>query len=86
MNAGNALVKDIKGFGKKYTEVLNSQGIFTIKDLFLTFPYRYESFAIDDIHTTTKTDKVCFVGTEISSLKYQNNKSNCSKIDDKSVR
>ena len=79
MNARYALVKDIKGFGKKYTEVLNSQGVFTIKDLFLTFPYRYEAFAIDDIHTT-KTDKVCFVGTVVSSLKYQHHKSNLNSL------
>ena len=80
MNAKHALIKDIKGLGKKYTDVLNSQGVYTIKDLFLTFPYRYESYAIDDIHTTTKTDKVCFVGTVVSPPKYQFHKANLNSL------
>ena len=80
MNAENALIKEIKGFGKKYTDVLNSQGVYTVKDLFLTFPYRYESYTVDDIHTTTKTDEVCFVGTIISPLKFQHHKQNLNSL------
>ena len=51
MKADNALINQIKGFGPKYINILNEQGIYTIKDLFLAYPYRYESFIPSDIYS-----------------------------------
>lgn len=71
MKADNCPINVIKGFGPKYINVLNSQGIKTIKDLFLTYPYRYESFIPTDIYDVKNQEKTCFVGRVISSVKYQ---------------
>ena len=71
MKADNCPVNLIKGFGPKYLNILNKQGINTIKDLFLTYPYRYESFIPTDIYNAKNNEKTCFVGRIISPVKYQ---------------
>ena len=71
MKADNCPINMIKGFGPKYINILNRQGIYTIKDLFLAYPYRYESFAPTDIYSVKNNEKACFVGKVISPVKYQ---------------
>lgn len=71
MKADNCPINVIKGFGPKYINSFNKQGIYTIKDLFLAYPYRYESFIPIDIYQAKNNEKTCFVGRVISPVKYQ---------------
>lgn len=80
MNASSTSIDKIKGFGTKYVNILNSQGIFTIKDLFLEYPYRYESFIPTDIYNVANHDKACFVGRVASAVKYQMHKQNLTSL------
>ena len=80
MNADFDLVSEIKGIGPKYVNVLNKQNIFSIKDLFLTYPYRYESFVPTDIYSVNNHDKACFVGTVVSPVKFQLYKQSLSSL------
>ena len=80
MKADNCPVNLIKGFGPKYLNILNKQGIYTIKDLFLTYPYRYESFIPTDIYSARNNEKTCFVGRIISPVKYQYYKQSLSSL------
>ena len=49
MKARYIEISSLKGLGKKYVEILNEYGIYTVKDLFLAYPYRYESFIPSDL-------------------------------------
>ena len=80
MKADNCPINVIKGFGPKYINILNNQGIYTIKDLFLTYPHRYESFIPTDIYSATNQEKACFVGRVISPVKYQYYKQSLSSL------
>ncbi len=80
MKAEYASINTIKGIGKKYVEVLNDNGIFTIKDLFLAYPYRYESFIPTDLYNITNYNKVCLVGNVISTVTYQFHRNNLNSL------
>ena len=53
MKAEYIEVDSIKGLGKKYVDILNHYDIYTVKDLFLAFPYRYEAFIPTDLYNIT---------------------------------
>ena len=80
MKADNCPINLVKGFGPKYLNILHEQGINTIKDLFLTYPYRYESFVPTDIYMVKNMEKACFVGRVISPVKYQYYKQSLSSL------
>lgn len=80
MKADNCPINVIKGVGPKYVNILNKQGINTIKDLFLMYPYRYESFVPTDIYSVNNMEKTCFVGRVISPVKYQYYKQSLSSL------
>lgn len=80
MKAEYANINTIKGIGKKYVEILNQNDIYTVKDLFLTYPYRYESFVPTDIFNITNYNKVCLVGNVISTVTYQHHRNNLNSL------
>lgn len=56
-------VKQIKGVGDKLSEELAEMGIYTIKDLMLHFPYRYDIFEVKELSECIHDDQVTIVGT-----------------------
>ena len=80
MNSSNVSLMNIKGLGKKYVELLNEQGILTVKDLFLAYPHRYESFVPTDLHNIKDYDHVCLVGNVVTTLSYQQHRSNLTSL------
>lgn len=80
MNAEKENVSLIKGLGKKYVDTLNEQGVLTIKDLFLAYPHRYESFMPTSIFQIPNHDHACFVGMVISNVNYQFHRSNLNSL------
>lgn len=80
MKADYSSIDKIKGIGPKYVNIFNKQGIFSIKDLFLAYPYRYESFIPTDINSVNNHEKACFVGKVISHVKYQHYKQSLSSL------
>lgn len=80
MRAELVSISTIKGLGEKYVNILNDNGIFTIKDLFLAYPYRYESYIPTDINNITNHNRVCFVGTVISTVTYQFHRNNLNSL------
>lgn len=80
MKASNIDIKMIKGLGDKYTTELYKNDIITIKDLFLTYPVRYDMYMPMDIFETYVSNNVCFVGKIISQITYQYHRSNLSSL------
>lgn len=80
MDAKKVEIKNIKGLGSKYVELLNSQGIYTVKDLFLAYPHRYEAFIPTSIFEAKKLERACFIGTVISSINYQYHRNNLNSL------
>ena len=80
MKARYIEISSLKGLGKKYVEILNEYGIYTVKDLFLTYPYRYESFIPSDLYNITNYNKVTLVGTVISNVSYQYYRNNLNSL------
>ena len=80
MKADYVNIDAIKGIGKKYVELFNENGIYTVKDLFLAYPYRYESFIPDDLYNIANYNKVCLVGNVISTVSYQHHRNNLNSL------
>ena len=80
MNAQYTTVDKIKGLGPKYVGILNKQDIYTVKDLFFSYPHRYESFIPTDISSVNNSEKACFVGKVVSHAKYQHYKQNLNSL------
>ena len=80
MKARYIEISSLKGLGKKYVEILNEYGIYTVKDLFLAYPYRYESFIPSDLYNITNYNKVTLVGTVISNVSYQYYRNNLNSL------
>ena len=70
----------VNGLGKKSIEILNKQGLKTVKDLFLAFPYRYEYFEPMTLKEAFYVQKACLVGRVISPLKYQYYRAHLSSL------
>ncbi|KGR92112.1 ATP-dependent DNA helicase [Ureibacillus massiliensis 4400831 = CIP 108448 = CCUG 49529] len=51
-------VLNLKGIGKETAEHLAELGIYTIKDLIWTFPYRHEDFRLKDLAETPHNERV----------------------------
>ena len=80
MNGELFSVDSIKGLGKKYAAILNESGIYSVKDLFFSYPYRYDAFVPTDIFHITDYNHACFVGSVISSISYQFHRSNLNSL------
>ena len=80
MNGELFSVDSIKGLGKKYAQILNESGIYTVKDLFFAYPYRYEAFVPTDIFSISDYNHACLVGNVISSISYQFHRSNLNSL------
>ena len=80
MKAEYASIEMLNGLGKKYVSILNEAGIYTIKDLLLAYPYRYESFVPEDINHITNYNKTTLIGTVISTVSYQRYRNNLSSL------
>ena len=80
MNAENVSISMIKGLGKKYVDILNDAGIYTVKDLLFAFPYRYESFIPTNIFSISNYNRVCLVGNVISTAAYQYHRNNLNSL------
>ena len=80
MNAENVPISIIKGLGKKYVDILNDAGIYTVKDLLFAFPYRYESFIPTNIFSISNYNRVCLVGNVISTAAYQYHRNNLNSL------
>ena len=80
MNGEFVKVDVIKGLGKKYANILNDAGIYTVKDLFFAYPYRYEAFVPTDIFNINNYNRVCLVGNVISSTSYQFHRNNLNSL------
>lgn len=62
MNPLQQSVTAIRGIGENRKSKLESLGIFTIEDLFLYFPYRYEDLRIKDLTDITHEERVTVKG------------------------
>ncbi|RKJ49946.1 DNA helicase RecG, partial [Butyricicoccus sp. 1XD8-22] len=51
-------VLNLKGIGKETAEHLAELGIYTIKDLIWTFPYRHEDFRLKNLAETPHNERV----------------------------
>ena len=80
MNAENTSISIIKGLGKKYVDILNEYGIYTVKDLLFAYPYRYESFIPTNIFNINNYNRVCLVGNVISTASYQYHRNNLNSL------
>ena len=80
MNAEHVDISYVKGIGKKYVDILNKAGIFTVKDLFLAFHYRYDSFVPTNIFSINNYNRACLVGNVISSATYQFHRNNLNSL------
>ncbi len=80
MKAEYVSINTISGLGKKYVEILNEYDIYTIKDLFLSYPYRYEAYIPTDLHNITNYNRVTLVGNVISTVTYQFYRSNLNSL------
>lgn len=56
------LITNLKGVGEKFAEDLQAMKIYTIQDLFLHFPYRYDVFEIQPLSELIHEDKVTVEG------------------------
>ena len=80
MNAEHFEVNMIKGLGKKYADILNESNIYTVKDLFFAYPYRYEAFVPTSIFNISNYSRTCLVGTIISPTTYQFHRNNLNSL------
>ena len=80
MNAEKTPISMIKGLGKKYVDILNDANIYSVKDLFYAFPYRYESFIPTNIFNISNYNRVCLVGNVISTVSYQYHRNNLNSL------
>ncbi|MCL2559853.1 MAG: ATP-dependent DNA helicase RecG [Turicibacter sp.] len=55
-------VQSVKGVGPAQLEKLNALGIHTVGQLFESFPSRYESYEIVDLHQAKHEDKITVAG------------------------
>ncbi len=62
MNPLNQSVSIIKGIGENRKKQLEALGIFTIEDLLLYFPYRYEDLRIKDLSDIIHEERVTVKG------------------------
>jgi ATP-dependent DNA helicase RecG len=74
-------VNEIKGIRQTMIEHLQNMGIFSVYDLLMYFPYRYENYEVVNIQLVNNNEKVTVVGqivTEPVIQFYQRNKSRLS--------
>lgn len=57
-----AILKDVKGVGPKSLALLNKLGIFTIDDLVMHYPFRYEYLERTNLQEASEADKVIVDG------------------------
>lgn len=71
-------IENIKGITKKMIEHLHNHNIYTVYDLFMYFPYRYENYEVVNLKLVENNEKVTIVGkiiTEPVFYYFQRNKS-----------
>lgn len=59
-------IENLKGIGPKSIQKFGSLGIFTIKDLFFHFPFRYVNIQERELHTILDDEKVTLVGKVVT--------------------
>ncbi|WP_018658630.1 ATP-dependent DNA helicase RecG [Allofustis seminis] len=57
----------LKGVGQKRKEALNHLGIYSILDLLLYFPFRYEDLSVKDLHEIQDRQKIVLEGLILNS-------------------
>ena len=80
MKAMYANIEILNGLGKKYVDILNKHNIYTVKDLLLTFPYRYQSFIPTDIYSVKDFNHTTLVGMIVSLPTYQYHRANLNSL------
>ncbi|MBM7635356.1 ATP-dependent DNA helicase RecG [Streptococcus saliviloxodontae] len=61
----------LKGFGPKSAEKFTKLGLFTIEDLFLYFPFRYEDFKSKSVFELMDGEKAVVTGTVVTPANVQ---------------
>ncbi|MBM7642112.1 ATP-dependent DNA helicase RecG [Streptococcus loxodontisalivarius] len=61
----------LKGFGPKSAEKFAKLGLFTIEDLFLYFPFRYEDFKSKSVFELMDGEKAVMTGTVVTPANVQ---------------
>jgi len=71
MDAKLINLSDVNGVGTKLITILNKQGLYTVKDLLLSLPYRYDSFEPMSLYRAKMEAKACFSGKIITPITRQ---------------
>ena len=64
-------VQFLKGVGPKSVENFHKLGIFTVQDLLLYFPFRYEDFASRSVFELVDGEKATIIGTVVTPANVQ---------------
>lgn len=64
-------VQFLKGVGPKSVEIFHKLGIFTVQDLLLYFPFRYEDFASRSVFELVDGEKATIIGTVVTPANVQ---------------
>lgn len=59
-------LRTIKGVGPKYLEIFEANGLYTVNDLLLRFPSKYDFYEPEDLRSIKDYAHACLVGTVIS--------------------
>ena len=92
MSVLSGSVQQVKGIGEKASEQLSQLQIETIEDLMTYFPYRYEIFAVKQVHECVHGEQVTLIATILSEPSvtfYGRRKSRLTftaKVDDAVIR
>ncbi|MDY3024264.1 MAG: ATP-dependent DNA helicase RecG [Streptococcus hyovaginalis] len=64
-------ISDLKGFGPKSAEKFTKLGLYTIEDLFLYYPFRYEDFKSRSIFELVDGEKAVITGQVVTPTNVQ---------------
>ena len=81
-------VQFLKGVGPKSVENFHKLGIFTVQDLLLYFPFRYEDFASRSVFELVDGEKATIIGTVVTpaNVQYYGFKRNRLSFTNKNLR
>lgn len=66
-----APIADLKGFGPKSAEKFTKLGLFTVQDLLLYYPFRYEDFKSKSVFDLLDGEKAVVTGTVVTPANVQ---------------
>lgn len=73
-------IKDLKGVGTLYNKKLNNLNIYSVEDLLLYYPYRYNQITISDINNINDNENCTINATVVESPRIQYIKKNFNRL------